>query len=90
MIKQLQVQQFIKDFCDLSHLLFISGQARDELKVSVDDPANSGGTADSKNNLSPDFLRASCCMVNSLDLEGNEIFDSLNPVLIPLKLTVGW
>lgn len=90
MIKQLQVQQFVKDFCGLSHLLFIIGQARNELKVSVDDPANSGGTADSKNYLSLGSLRTSCCTVNSSDLEGNGIFDSLDPILILLKLTVGW
>lgn len=52
MIKQFQVQQLVKDFCGLSHLLFIVGQAGDELKVSVDDPANSGDTADSQQILS--------------------------------------
>lgn len=92
MIQQFQVQQLVKDFCGLTHLLFIVGQAGDELKVPVDDPANSGDAADSQQipSLGPlsQEVCASCCMFSSSDLKGNGIFDFLNPVLIPPSLTV--
>lgn len=47
MIEQFHIQQLVKDLCGLRHLLLVVGQAGDQLKVSVDGPANPGGTADS-------------------------------------------
>lgn len=51
-IQQLQFQPVVKELCGLSHRLVFVGEARDELQVAVDDPANSWRTADAKNTLS--------------------------------------
>lgn len=52
MINQLKFQPAVVELCGLSHLLLVIGDARDQVEVTVDNPANPRGAADAKNPLS--------------------------------------